>query len=744
MKIKWLYIILCFAIYSFHSQALANNTEYVDPFIGADGEGNVFPGVCVPLGMVKLGPDCGNKDWNAGWDPDGNINGFSHTHVSGTGGGSKYGNILMMPMTGELNLSDYSSPRSAEQSVIGCYSVQLDKYHIKARLSALDKCGFHEYTFPQNDDSKIIIDLGSFLQSHGVESQEFVGSEVRIISDTEIEGYSRIRGGWNMGAAYTVYFYAKFDTPADKMGTWKANVIYHNTLYQPDTNEKTGAFFSFKTKQGQKVCAKVGISYLGIEKAKMNSNEADSWAFEDIQKLAIDKWNAILDKIDITAADEQKKIFYTALYHSYLQPINKTGENSRWKSDAPYYDDYYAIWDTFRVTHPLFTLLTPSIQTDMIRSLIDIYIHEGYMPDARSGDDNGRVQGGTNCDILIADAIVKGLTGIDYNTALNSMIHNAEIPSGGDERKEGRGGLLDYNKLGYVSTDYERAGSRTFEYAYCDFAIATVAGILGKKDIADKYLKRSSNWENLWNPNIESLGFSGFLWPKNNDGTWWPEDNFSVFSGGTWPNFFYETFSWEMSFYVPHDINKLIEKCGGKEMFQKRLDTYFSYDKVDQRWHIGLFQVANEPGFLVPTYYNYINRPDKTAEIVRKVLSTRYDSSRSGLPGNDDSGSMSSWYIFHALGFYPNAGQNVYLISSPMYEKATIYLENGKIFTIEAKNANTDNIYVQEAFLNGKKLENTWIQHQDIVNGGTLEFIMGNKPSKWGYSSEVPPSLSLQ
>ena len=392
------------------------------------------------------------------------------------------------------------------------------------------------------------------------------------------------------------------------------------------------------------------------------------------------RWNEILNKIEVKGSDEQKKIFYTALYHSYLQPVDKTGENSKWISDEPYYDDYYCIWDTFRATHPLFTLLTPSKQVDMLRSLLDIYWYEGYAPDARSGDDNGRVQGGSNVDILFADAYVKGLKGIDYELALEAMIKNAEVSPGDDERKEGRGGISDYNEKGFVSTKFERAGTRTMEYANCDYAIATLARGLKEKEIAQKYMERSRNWQNLWNPDVESLGFKGFVWPRYSDGSWWSENDYSVFQGGTWPDFVYESFSWELSFYVPHDVNALIEKCGGKEPFTRRLDTYFSHEKWDQRWYMGLFQISNEPGFLTPTLYNYVGRPDKTAEVVRKTLKERYNTTKEGIPGNDDSGSMSSWYVFHALGFYPNTGQNLYLISVPYSRRLLFIWKMGEIY----------------------------------------------------------------
>ena len=721
---------LSVAITSFKGNAMSDLSQYVDPFIGVDGGGNVFPGPCVPFGMVKVGPDCGGKDWNAGWDRDGNIHGFSNVHVSGTGGGCKYGNVLFAPITGNLDMQDYSSPRNNEHVALGLYEVDLKRYGTSARLTALQRSAMHEYTFPASDDSKIIIDLGSFLSSH--ERQYLVGSEVRIISDKEIEGYTRVRGGWNIGEPYTVYFYAVFDTPSDDCGTWKSHRVEPGKREQYDTSEPTGAYFSYRTSDKQKVTVKVGISYLSTGKARMNLSEMNSWNFDEVRAACVSRWNEILNKIEVKGSDEQKKIFYTALYHSYLQPVDKTGENSKWISDEPYYDDYYCIWDTFRATHPLFTLLTPSKQVDMLRSLLDIYRYEGYAPDARSGDDNGRGQGGSNVDILFTDAYVKGLKGIDYELALEAMIKNAEVSPGDDERKEGRGGISDYNEKGFVSTKFERAGTRTMEYANCDYAIATLARGLKEKEIAQKYMERSRNWQNLWNPDVESLGFKGFVWPRYSDGSWWSENDYSVFQGGTWPDFVYETFSWELSFYVPHDVNALIEKCGGKEQFTRRLDTYFSHEKWDQRWYMGLFQISNEPGFLTPTLYNYVGRPDKTAEVVRKTLKERYNTTKEGIPGNDDSGSMSSWYVFHALGFYPNTGQDLYLISSPTFEEAVIHLENGRDLSIKAKKASDKNIYVQSVKLNGEPLDACSFKHTDIANGGTLEFVMGSKPSKWG------------
>jgi len=337
-----------------------------------------------------------------------------------------------------------------------------------------------------------MIDVGEFLGIPNAtpETQELVGCEVRVVSDTSIEGYTRIRNGWNRGGAYTVYFFAVFDQPADFHGTWKNDAINQNNLWEWDSGEPAGAYFGYKPKTvGRVIKVKVGISFIGVNKAKHNLKEIPHWSLEKTVADAQNKWNSLLKKVEVEGmAEKQKRIFYTALYHSYLMPVDRTGENPKWNSSKPYYDDFYAIWDTYRTVHPLFTLLTPKRQSEIISSMIDIYEYDGYMPEGRSGNYNGRVQGGTNSDIMLADAMVKGLKDIDYEKGFLAMKKNAEIPPGGTERQEGRGGILKYKELGYVPYNrevskniwydfepfvYERAGTRTVEYAHCDHALAT-------------------------------------------------------------------------------------------------------------------------------------------------------------------------------------------------------------------------------------------------------------------------------
>lgn len=752
---------------SFGSSKEEDVTQYVDPFIGTQGGGNTFPGVSYPFGMVKAGPDCGALNSNSGYTHDGLIRGFSQVHVSGAGGGPKYGNILMYPFSGDVSVTDYGSARGKEVAKTGYYSVELTAGEILVELSCTQKTALHRYTFRKGGQSGILIDAGSFLgkQSCCFEAQELVGSEVEVLSDREICGYSRVKGGWNTGGPYTVYFYAIFDTPSTSFGTWKSGKVHHTNKSEFDSGEPAGAWFGYDCKPGQAVGVKIGISFISTGKARTNCViEAGTLNFEQATSRARNEWSQYLYRIRVDSPSKTEKIkFYTALYHSMMQPVDRTGENPLWSGKEPYYDDFYCIWDTYRTSHPLFILFMPEIQSDITRSLIDIYKQEGYMPDARSGNINGRTQGGSNCDMLIAEAILKDLPGIDYEMGYRAMIKNALVAPGGDERKEGRGGLNDYLTIGFVSTDYEGAGSRTVEYAANDWAIALSAKKMGNTDDYQKYAKRAANWENLWKP-IEHAGATGFIMPRKANGDWdenyhdklwsWytetppcelglipynqiPEkyiskDPFTPLSGGSWMDFFYESHSWEYSFYAPQDMKRLIEKCGGTNAFVNRLDIFFT-----QKY----FQMSNEPGFMTPCLYNYAGRPDKTAETVTWLLKTYYTDKPAGLPGNDDSGAMSSWYAFQTMGFFPVAGQDVYLIGTPKFSRTSISLGNGKNMVIIAENLTEKNIYVGSALLNDKPLDQNWFRHADIKDGATIRLVMADKPTVWG-TKALPPSRS--
>lgn len=741
--------------------------DYVNPFIGTQGLGNTFPGATCPFGLVKLGPDCGDLSSNMGYRHDGRVKGFSHLHVSGTGGGCKYGNILVSPFTGDIPAADFGFMRDEEHAEPGYFSMSLGGGTVKAELTATPHTGIHRYTFADNGGCGLLIDAGNILGAdYGAgEAQILLGSEISIISDHEITGYNRVSGGWNMGRAFTVYFYACLDRPAISSGTWKGNVQTPGSKSEYDSGEATGAWLTFGDTGGRPVEVRVGISFISIGKARENClREAVPVSFDEARAAAKGAWNDMLRRISVNSDDRTELTkFYTAMYHTMLQPVDKTGENALWKSDAPYYDDFYCLWDTYRTSHPLLTLFAPEREAAIVNSLIDIYKHEGFMPDGRSGDSNGRTQGGSNADMVVADALLKNLPGIDACEAMEAMLKDAEVEPGGDARVHGRGGLRDYNTFGYVSTDYERAGTRTVEYAANDWAIALCAKKMGRDDLYRKYGKRAGNWENLWKP-LTYDGVTGFIMPRKSDGTWDEEfadptwdyycktpsyklgiepyaeigardrrsEKYNPETAGSWCNFFYETNSWEYSFYVPHDVARLVKKCGGRESFLRRLDDFF--DK-------GHFNIDNEPGFLTPLLYNYVGEQYRTVERIRTLLGRYYTDKADGLPGNDDSGAMSSWYVFQRMGFFPNAGQDVYLITAPSFPEVDIDMGNGRILRIVAENLSERNIYVKSVEFNGKPWVQSWFRHSDIEQGGILTFHMGSKPEKWA-TGMAPPSRS--
>lgn len=732
-------IAFCLPVLSFGVLAHAQFAQAVDPFLGASGGGNVFPGPVLPFGMIKPGPDMAASDGNdpnAGWDAVNAIRGFSQTHVSGTGGGAKYGNVLVMPTTGAVTPLDAQSPRADEHASAGLYSVALARYNVGVEIAAARHAAIYRIRYPNGASANLLFDVTHCLRSGARqgESQSLSSAEVHIVSPDEISGSTTIVGGWNkQPVPYTVYFYAVTDTPAVAEGTWlNGQPGEGSKSVHADASSNAGAWLSFHPNRDRPVLMKIGISFLSVEQARRNLlAEIPGFDFEAVHSAAVATWNEALGKIELKGdTPEQAQIFYTALYHAMLMPTDRTGENPLWQSNEPYYDDYYAIWDTFRTSGPLLTLIAPERETEIVRALLDLYRHEGWLPDARSGNYNGRTQGGSNAEFLITDAFVKGLNGIDWREALAAEVHDAEV-SPADHYKEGRGGLDDWHNLGYVSIEgSDRTASVDMEYAADDFEIALLAKGLGDTSVYRKYLARSANWKNLWDASFTDGGFTGFIRPRHRDGTWLTP--FTAMDICTWGgNTFYEGNSWTYSFFVPQDVAGLIQMLDGPETFVRRLDAFFAVP--------GRYDVGNEPGFLAPYLYIWAGRPDKTDEQVRAIIAKSYQAGMSGLPGNDDSGAMSSWYAFGQIGIFPNAGQDIYLIGSPAYPQTTLHLADSKEFVIEARNLSPANLYVTEATLNGKPLDRAWLRHGEIVAGGKLVLTMGSAPSQWA-QRELPPS----
>lgn len=709
----------------------ADVVDAVDPYIGADWGGRVFVGSATPFGMVKLGPDMEDFDGRRtgpGYLSAGRILGFSHLHVSGTSG--KYGNILVMPVSGALDIADIRSGRSRERAQAGYFAAHLSRYATDVELTSSDRVGFHRYRFPAGRPAHVTVALDHLLQKgDGPESQRFLGGELWVRSPTVIEGVGRYAGGWNMGGEYRVYFHLVADRTAATVRTWAGGAPTTRRHVRLERDQPLGASLDYPA--GEQVQLKVGISFVGLEQARAHvAAETPDWDFARIREASRARWRRALGRIEVDGATAaQRRQLYTGLYHAMLMPVDKTGENPKWRSSEPYYDDYYTLWDTFRTVGPLLTLIAPERQRDIVRSLVDIYRHEGWMPDARSGDSSGRTQGGSNADVLIADAYVKGLRGIDYETAFAAMLKNAQVEPD-DPRRVGRGGLRDYDTLGYVSAAHERSGSRTAEYAYDDFAIAQLACGLGRAEEMRAALARASNWANLWDKDLELDGFKGYLRPRHADGRWGEP---YTKPRGSWPDFLYEADVRTYSMYAPHDVRRLIALAGGERAFVGRLDTLF---------YRQYFDMGNQPGFLVPMLYLWAGRPDKSADILTLAMQREFLDSRGGLPGNDDSGAMSAWYVFHMLGIYPNAGQDVYLIGVPGYASSRIDLGGGRALRIVARNFDPQlNRYVQSAELNGRPLDAAWFRHAQIRDGGELVLTMGAEPGGWG-RGPPPPSLS--
>ena len=681
---------------------VAQKTRYVDPRIGSVGVGRTFPGPCMPFGMVKPGPDCGVLP-NAGWAPmPAAVNGFSQTHVSGTGGGQKYGNILIMPFL------DSTAPqrRTSETIALGYYATTFENA-IRTEITTSERCAHYRLHYPSA--GRLLVDATHFLGKDTVpdlrERQQFVAAEVELVG-RELRGFSRVRGGWNNGDAYTVYFALRADKAFE---------------LEPQPSVEGQAVLTFADTL---VSVQVGISYVSALQASKNIDSID---FVNCLSTLRNAWEKQLSKVDIEATEAQQRMFYTALYHTMLMPVDKTGENPKW-TDAPYYDDYYAIWDTYRTSSPLITLLDPQREAAIVNSLLNIYRREGYMPDARSGDCNGRTQGGSNAEVVIADAFAKHLDGIDYDYALQAMLKDGDADPGADHEKHGRGGLNEYKALGYIPYGIDRAGNRTVEYAYNDYCIAQVARGLGYDDIAHEYMQRSANWRNLWRADYTYDGMQGFIMPKDAKGQWldsvvWgrskvyhpripytPVTKVAPWYLPWWSTFFYEATSEEYSLSIPHDIAGLIEACGGAEPFRRRLDLFFEK---------GYYNVQNEPSFLTPCLYHWIGRPDLSTQRIHQIVNDNYTDLPDGLPGNDDSGAMSSWLAFHMLGLYPNAGQDYYLLNTPLVEAYTFALPNGRRLQVSKKGKGSG---FKRALLNGQELTGARITHDQLMQGGQLVF----------------------
>ncbi len=731
---------LVFPVILFCHLSLAQSdkpVDLVDPFIGTGGHGHTFPGATVPFGMVQLSPDTRVEGWDAcgGYhSSDSSILGFSHTHLSGTGVGD-YGDVLFAPTIGAVQWEPGSSTapgyrssfrHSTEVATPGYYRVNLDGRQILAELTAGRRIGVHRYTFPDRDTANILIDL-----VHGIGPDVVLDATLRVTSDREVVGMRRSRGWAN---DQVIYFVAQFSRPFDRAVVMAPEE--GGTLPTASGTVVKGAV-RFLPARGRIVTVRVGISAVDIDGARRNL-ESEPGSFDAVRRSARLAWENALGRVTIEGGTRaQRRVFYTALYHTMVAPNVFSDVDGRYRGmdgvirTADGFDRYtvFSLWDTFRATHPLFTILEPARTNDFIRSFLSIYEEGGTLPVWELAANETWCMIGYHAVPVIADAAAKGIRGYDAALALRAMEASAN---------KDHFGLSFCRRSGYVPAEKESESvSKTLEYAYDDWCIAEFARTVGRPEVADEYLRRSQNYRNVFDASV------GFMRPKHNGG--WSEP----FRPLAVTNDYTEANAWQYAFFAPHDIGGLADLYGSRERLAAKLDEMFSTSPViegrqqaDITGLIGQYAHGNEPSHHIAYLYAYAGQPWKTQQRVRQILDEFYSDQRDGLIGNEDCGQMSAWYVMSALGFYPvNPGQPMYVLGSPLFPRATVHLPNGRSWTVRSEEGGAGRPYVASVALNAKPITRSWISHEEIVNGGELRFRMGREPdvTRGVSSADLPP-----
>ena len=711
-----------------------NLTRWVNPFIGTGAvqsslSGNNYPGATVPFGMVQLSPDTREApDWAqaSGYDyNDSIIYGFSHTRLSGTGA-SDFIDILLFPTISDKRKSTFTHQH--EQARPGYYQVLLKDEKIQAELTASVHVGVHRYTCSDGDQLKLWLDL-DHSANKGSWNRRIIQSQLRMVSPTVVEGY-RIITGW--AKLRKIYFHLEFSQPVLSNQLYDGNRMYENTPVINGTELR--GLFCFDKKWNKELICKVALSPVSIENARLNmATEVPGWDFEYIARAAETSWEKELKKIIIQGTDLQKKIFYTALYHTMVQPNTMSDVNGEYmasdyvtrsvaKGEVHY--STFSLWDTFRAAHPLYTLIHTHRIPDFVKSMMRQYDYYGYLPVWQLwGQDNYCMIGNHSIPVIV-DAVLKGVAGVDEEKAYEAVF-NSSIVSHPNSPFEV------WEKYGYMPENIQtQSVSITLEQAFDDWCVAQLAKRLGKEKDYNHFMKRSAFYRNLFNSK------TGFFQPKNDKGEWIePFDPYKYGANGGYP--FTEGNAWQYFWYVPQNIPDLISLTGGNKAFVAKLDTFFtvSYQSGalndNASGFVGQYAHGNEPSHHVAYLYACAGEPWKTQKYVAYIMNELYNDSSSGYAGNDDCGEMSAWYVFGALGFYPvNPVSGEYVIGTPMLEEAVIQLPGRKTFTVKAPRKEDNEVYICSMKLNGEKYTKNYITHQNIMKGGILEFVMTASPGK--------------
>ena len=700
-------------------------TKYVNPFIGTgaiDGglSGNNYPGATSPFGMIQLSPDTSEApNWGdaSGYDYNRNtIFGFSHTRLSGTGA-SDLIDITLMPTSSGRTSSAFT--HDEEKARPGYYQVMLKDENINAELTTTQRNGIHRYQYPAGKDAEIILDMDHSADK-GSWGRRIINSQIRILNDHAVEG--------------KIYFYMEFSSPILTSTLRDGGRVHENTAVINGTN--LHGCFRFGQLNGKPLTCKVALSSVSMENARQNmEQEAPHWDFDRYVAAADADWEKQLGKIEVKGTEVQKEIFYTALYHTMIQPNTMSDVNGEYMAadyttrkvanNETHYTTF-SLWDTFRASHPLYTLLEPERVTDFVKSMIRQYEYYGYLPIWQLWGQDNYCMIGNHSIPVITDAILKGIPGIDMEKAYEA-VYNSSVTSHPNSPFEV------WEKYGFMPENIQtQSVSITLEQAFDDWCVAQLAAKLNKDADYQRFHKRSEYYRNLFHPKTK------FFQSKNDKGEWIePFDPYQYGGNGGHP--FTEGNAWQYFWYVPHNIQALMELTGGTKAFEQKLDTFFtSTYKSEQMNHnasgfVGQYAHGNEPSHHVAYLYNFAGQPWKTQKYVSHILNTLYNNTSSGYAGNDDCGQMSAWYVFSAMGFYPvNPADGRYIIGSPLLDECTLKLAGNKEFRIRTIRKSPEDIYIQSVTLNGKKHKDFFITHQDIMNGGTMVFKMGKKPSGWG------------
>ena len=708
--------------------------QYVNPLIGTDFTGNTYPGAQVPFGSIQLSPDNGLPGWNrisGYYYPDSTIAGFSHTHLSGTGAGDLY-DIMFMPVTrpykeAEPPLGIHSSfSHNDEFASAGYYRVLLKDYNINVELTATERCGIQRYTFPKAESS-------IFLNLKKAMNWDFtLDSYIEVVDSCTIRGY-RISQGWS--PEQHVYFQTRFSRPFDDYQIDKTDIT---TKEKGKIGTAYIARFDFNTEKDEEILVTTALSGVSMEGAALNlQTEAPKDDFDYYYAQAVSNWNTQLGKIKIEGGStDDQTVFYTALYHSMLAPtIYSDVDGSYMGADrkihkAEGWTNYstFSLWDTFRASHPLFTYTQPERANEMIKGFLEFYKQSGALPLWNLYGWETNMMIGYHAVPVIVDAYLKGVGDFDPELALEACVASAN--------RDDYHGIGEYKSMGYVPAYSDPklwkswSMSKTLEYAYDDYCIARMAEKMGKADIAQEFYKRSENYRNVFNP------ASSFMQPRDEKG------NFAKdFKAETYTEDICESNGWQYFWSVQHNIDDLIRLVGGEERFAQRLDSMFTYTPATDEelpifstGMIGQYAHGNEPSHHVIYLYNKVKQPWKTQQYAAKVMHELYTNEPGGLCGNEDCGQMSAWFVFSAMGFYPVdpiSGQ--YEIGTPMFPRVELKLANGKTFTVSAPAVSRENIYIQSVKVNGEPYKKSYLTHDLIMSGATVEFEMGAAPGPVWY-----------